>query len=228
MDRTPVITSQGEWTRVVVLSPSPQQGAGGTQAAGAATLSPNLLARFTERDWFAIEHHDPYLALTELCLRERAQTARAAWGLQRMEKIALVILHPDRWPETVIADLASAVQRCLPDAAVYVAIDDRIDVLPATTDRQVGLPVARVEGDGRRVMTHSADVAKGVAVPESHARPDVPQPTLRLRPEESADSDARLSRDEIDMLLHEDQAHERAGGSDNGTATDATIREPRR
>src|SRR5256885_374028 len=32
--------------------------------------------------WIATAYHDPYLAMAELCLRERAQASRAAWGLQ--------------------------------------------------------------------------------------------------------------------------------------------------
>lgn len=107
-----------EWTRVIVLAPPPETG-------GPAALSEGLRSQFAARDWFAVLQHDPYLAMTELCLRERAQTARSAWGLQRMEQLALVILGMERWDQ---ADgLVDAVRANLPAASVWQAdFDDNL------------------------------------------------------------------------------------------------------
>lgn len=110
-----------EWTRVVVLSP-PSASAG--RAAG---LSDGLKSLFAARDWFAIEQHDPYMAMAELCLRERAQVARAAWGLQRMEQTALVILEPGRWPN--LDELVRAMREYLPSATIWTASDSDITPL---------------------------------------------------------------------------------------------------
>src|SRR5215510_1021765 len=103
--RANAMPSTNEWTRVVVLTPPPSKGAG---------LTEGLKKLFAARDWFAVEQQDPYLAMAELCLRERAQVARSAWGLQRMELIALVVLQPAQWPQ--LQQLVDAVHQFVPSA----------------------------------------------------------------------------------------------------------------
>src|SRR4029453_18060577 len=102
-----------EWTRVVVLTPPSSKGFG---------LSEGLKKLFAARDWFAVEQHDAYLAMAELCLRERAQVARSAWGLQRMELIALVVMHPEQWPQ--LQQLVNAVHQFVPSATIWSAAQD--------------------------------------------------------------------------------------------------------
>lgn len=98
---------------MIVLTPPPPDGCGMTEG---------LKALFAARDWFAVQQHDPYLAMAELCLRERTQAARAAWGLQRMEQIALVVLQPERWQH--LDELIAAVRRYLPNASAWMATSD--------------------------------------------------------------------------------------------------------
>src|SRR5262245_42481345 len=113
-----VLSKQGQWTRVVVLMP-PQNEAPRPPQPGPVheapplndtSLAEPLRAAFAARDWFPILQHDPYLAFAELSLREQAQSSRAAWGLQRMEEIALVIVSTTVWPAEIVHDLASAVR----------------------------------------------------------------------------------------------------------------------
>lgn len=85
-------------------------------------MTEGLKALFAARDWFAVQQHDPYLAMAELCLRERTQAARAAWGLQRMEQIALVVLQPEHWRH--LDELIAAVRRYLPNASAWMATSD--------------------------------------------------------------------------------------------------------
>jgi hypothetical protein len=160
-----------------------------------------LAHEFQKRDWFAVVQHDPYLALAELALRERAQTARAAWGLQRMEGLALVVVEPARWPEASMRDLFSAVRRWLPPSVtIWTATEDRIeraaepaaifatepatnaspdfDALIAALPRR---PIASVSSNGEEAATTQPRANRAVSKPE------------------------RLSREEIDMLLYEDE-----------------------
>jgi hypothetical protein len=195
MDRSTATISQDQWTRVVVLAPAPPPSslANPGAAAGTTSLSPQVQAQFEQRDWFAIEHHDPYLALAELCLRERAQAARTAWGLQRMEKIALVILHPARWPDQVVAELTQAVQRHMPSASVHLADDAGIEPAPAAS-----LPSqARADTKRNGRMFAPQDSADNAVPPAGLAAPSVAG---------DAGSPARVSRDEIDMLLRFEDA----------------------
>src|SRR5512145_2153714 len=109
------MSATGPWTRVILLTPPQSEGGG---------LSEPLQQEFTVRDWFAVQVHDPYLALTELFVREKAQATRSSWGLQRMEQLALVITHAHNWAH--IDWLAESVRRYVPHASVWVAGDDHV------------------------------------------------------------------------------------------------------
>jgi hypothetical protein len=104
------------WTRCVVLAPS-DAGAGG-----------DVDAALVENDWHLLERaDDPHMALVELCIGERASAARAAWGLDRAEPPALVVVEPERWPE--LDDLLSAVDRFLPNTPVWSWAGGHMDSL---------------------------------------------------------------------------------------------------
>src|SRR5262245_27517510 len=96
-------------TSVIVLSAESRTPVG---------LTHRLKLQLGPTGWLATAYHDPFLAFTELCLRERAQTSRAAWGLQRADKLAMVIVDPLRWnhPEigASVNDLVSAIKRYTP------------------------------------------------------------------------------------------------------------------
>jgi hypothetical protein len=182
---------------VVVLAPpaaiASASGVGPVASGAPTSLSPGLRNEFAQRDWFAIEHDDPYLAMAELCLRERAQAARAAWGLQRMERMALVILHPEHWPAEMLDDLIQAVRACLSDITVYAVRDDRVE------------PVGQPAASGRRAPEASAAKVDGVGKVLNVAdRSNAARP--RAAPSLADDESSRLTRDEIDMLLRAGEA----------------------
>jgi len=237
--RSAALSDKGEWTRVIVLAPqaasSPSSSAnlsGQSPAAGA--LSESLRRQFAERDWFAVVHHDPYLALAELALRDRAQTTRAAWGLQRMEGIALVVLQPDAWPGDMRRDLIAAARRCVNAATIWTARDDRIE--PAEAPAPAWSAASAYGSNPLLSASESTPL-------EALINPMQPPTTLDIAPnatsngedsaspardaaaeapagDEQFDRTARLSRDEIDMLLCErDDDQPQDAAVDDGGAT---------
>ena len=189
--RTSVMNQSVQWTRVVVLIPASASQAGQDRSAGPGSaqngspgLSEPLRALFAARDWFPIFQHDPYLAFAELALREQAQSARSAWGLQRMEQIALVIIAPAPWPTELIHELTLAVHRYLPSISVWRAVDNHVEPIvapPSVPKRET-----------------SAPQAAPVSIP-SVARPVMTDGAAAPSPEGGTPS--RISREEIDMLL---------------------------
>ncbi len=151
------------WTRVILLTPPQRKG-----------LADSIKSQFASRDWFAVEETDPYLAMTELCLRERAQMARAAWGLQRMEQTALVITHPDHWLTSgiQIQDFIAAVIRFLPTASIWQAENDQLLPLHAGITPPVAAiqqPAGNRRDRSARSSNHSAPALRlaGDATAES-------------------------------------------------------------
>jgi hypothetical protein len=203
MTRATVSAGSGEWTRVIVLTsrgecagaehagdepdkPPLSAASPGVHSAGA--LPESLRDAFAARDWFAVVHDDPYLALADLAVRDITQTARAAWGLQRLERLALVIVQPSVWPEAMLNDLVDAAARHLPNASIWHARDGQIT--PAMMS-----PGEPVKPRGR-----------------APALRDTPAPAA-LRDGAAADATApagerceRISRAEIDMLLKADDS----------------------
>jgi len=206
-----------QWTRVIVLTPPPPDGCG---------LSELLRHRFAAMDWFAIEQHDPILAMAELCLREKAQTARAAWGLQRLERIALVIAQSAYWLRQGISlrELTSAVSRYLPTATIWEIVDDEVV--------RIDEPMEQVGGSDARPKSASTPMPQASKVAEARTQPASahiapPLEPLRLvgdadpndsksappatpsmnvsaklvEPEDDVADKARITRQEIEMLL---------------------------
>jgi hypothetical protein len=168
--------STNEWTRVVVLTPPSSKGHGMTEG---------LKRLFAARDWFAVEQHDPYLAMAELCLRERAQVARSAWGLQRMELIALVVMQPEQWPQ--LHQLVNAVHQFVPSATIWSAAeDDSISPLNGVASAPTRPPIPKAPA----------------SVPASTPVDEV-LPTLVAEAKQTSTTieSQRISREEIVMLL---------------------------
>ena len=175
----------GQWTRVILLTPPPAEGGG---------LTASLRGEFEKRDWFAIEQNDPYLAFTELCLRDKAQAARSSWGLQRMEQLALVVTHPQQWSD--LRELAAAVRKYVPVSTMWIADEagvQRLDggpasePLPAVTFVDAESP----EASGEAEFTAATPIATApVNGRTNHAGFDDP-----------ADASQRITREENDMLL---------------------------
>jgi hypothetical protein len=162
------------------------------------------MEEFQRRDWFAVTQCDPYLAFAELALRERAQVARAAWGLHRMEGLALLVLEPDRWDAEVLDDLHLSVRHWLSDTiSVWFAEGsairpaDRPGAKPPFTATSHSEDAQRVVDAGRESTTSSS------AISADHGdEPLTPPPSTSARTSDSH----RLSREEIDMLLRESEA----------------------
>lgn len=189
--------------------PSPAQGAG---------LSEPLQALFAERDWFAVQQHDPALAFAELCLRERAQVARSAWGLQRMELLAFVVLHPEHW--TQFDQLIAAIQKYVPAATIWTASES--DIIPLNGASQPGKhvtksPTASSREQPRPVGPFTKLPAESSLrlVGETSSSP-ARQAFIENGSSESIDQvdshSSRITRQEIDMLLESDTPEAAAGG----------------
>jgi hypothetical protein len=109
-----------ESTSVIVLTAEPRTPVG---------LTHRLKLMLGPTGWIATAFHDPHLAFAELCLRERAQASRAAWGLQRVEKNSMVIVDPLRWP--AVNDLVAAIKRYSPSVAVWAYRDGQLQAVAA-------------------------------------------------------------------------------------------------
>lgn len=197
----------------MLIPSSPSETSANSASPPASAISESLRRQFSERDWFPVLHHDPYLALSELALRDRAQTTRAAWGLQRMEGIALVILQPETWPQPLMDDLTSAARRCVSGATIWTVTDERIE--PA---------LSRPNDPAARATSNPAPFARSSNVPASRATDADRLPAEEMDhgkiPAENQELDrmARLSREEIDMLLQEnaDAATQATASHDDG------------
>lgn len=193
----------GQWTRVILLTPPHEQGGG---------MSESLRAQFEERDWFAIQQHEPHMAFTELCLRDKTQATRSSWGLQRMEQLALVITHPHFWSD--LDQLAAAVRKYVSVATVWIADDDRVQQFESAGTTEADAVAGTFdEGDSE---PEEASVFRELPMPAPVARsipngPSIPN-GLSNHAEKSdpATTSQRITREEIDMLLQmdpEEQEH---------------------
>ncbi len=92
-------------TRCVLLAPK------GDRDQGRGEILRSLLDR---RGWIAHEANDPLAALAELCVLQRTQASRRAWGLTPAESLALVVVEPKCWPQ--LEAMLAAARRYLPQA----------------------------------------------------------------------------------------------------------------
>jgi hypothetical protein len=180
-------TNSNEWTRVVLLAP-PSSGQTSSE------VGEPLKSLFAARDWFAIQLSDPYQAMAELCLRERAQAARAGWGLKRLEQLALAIHQPYVWQDQVINELVDSVRQYLPSVTIWRI--DHDEITPWNISDRTGNPV-----ESAATNTFHTPVAPGKILPqESLAAPPAAPPAASHSPTSS-----RISREEIHMLLEADE-----------------------
>jgi len=82
-----------------------------------------LRERLAERRVNAVEAASPVEAMAEICLQERAQRARSAWGLQRSMRSALVVVDRGHWRD--LSPMLDAIDRHLPEASVWMC-DERV------------------------------------------------------------------------------------------------------
>ena len=170
-------------TSVIALTAEPRTPVG---------LTHRLKMQLGPAGWLATAYHDPYLAFAEVCLRERAQASRAAWGLQRIEKLALVIVDPPRWPVAVVNNLVSAARRYTPTASIWTYRDGQLQaiasprVMPSTaTDHamtimdeddleEASAPNSESGAEPKTQQTSAANTVRGLrlaGVDDNHAAP---------------------------------------------------------
>jgi len=81
--------------------------------------SQSARSQLASHRWHVSTIHDPYRAVAELALRERAQAARLGWGLGRGQRIALVLHRRSAWREA--HQMIAAVRRHLPKVEIWQA-----------------------------------------------------------------------------------------------------------
>ena len=79
----------------------------------------DLQALIHRHRWEALCTDDAYQAMAELCLEERMQASRAAWGLQRARGLALVIVQTTGNGARRDEPLVHAVQKYLPETGIW-------------------------------------------------------------------------------------------------------------
>jgi len=139
------------------------------------------------RGWVAHLSNDPLPALAELCLLDRLDAKRRAWG-RPASSLALVVVEPSRWPQ--LPAMLSAARRYVPTAALWTFDDGRLTPLIVQDDSDNGAAAsARTD--------HTND-----AVPRSYELSTTPEAPTAGRDD---DHDSRqITGDEISMLLDGD------------------------
>ncbi len=107
-------------TRCVLLAPKGDR---------AQDCGKDVQLMLDRRGWIAHEADDALGALAELCLLERTQSLRQAWGLQTVERLALVVVEPQQWPQ--LPAMVSAARRYVPKAALWSFVDGGLHPLDA-------------------------------------------------------------------------------------------------
>lgn len=210
-----------ESTSVIVLTAEPRTPVG---------LTHRLKLMLGPTGWIATAFHDPHLAFAELCLRERAQASRAAWGLQRVEKLSMVIVDPTRWP--AVNDLIAAIKRYSPSVAVWSYRDGQLQAV-AAPQVQTASPAdhAMTVMDAEDEMESAESSARFVATPRT---------PLRLAGADDGDDDqfappandasngreanagassATVTREEIELLLKRSTDGPATSSSSGGGST---------
>ncbi len=174
--------------RCVVLAPAGDDG--GTDQA--------LRSLLEHRQWLVHQASHPLEAFAELCLLERIQASRAAWGLRRSERLALVSVEPSRWPR--LDALLAAAGRYLPAVSLWRYSDGRLaPVSPASPQAE--------PGDRPDSMRVEAPPPPREPRPpgEPPEPPEPPELPALAEPPDSTEAAPHVSRDEIAMLLDSDE-----------------------
>jgi hypothetical protein len=167
-----------------------------------------LAALLDERQWEAVAIDDPHLALAELCVRERLEVSRSAWGLARAGELALVISPSKADDEaTQTRQLFNAVRTYVPRASVWLFASG--ELLPLTEASR------RPEPNEPSITKHDAASAHRTVAPRSVRQslhlseqmlPDEPgriADRATEAPEKTPDLDEldRVTADELHMLF---------------------------
>lgn len=148
--------------------------AGCVVLAAAAALPDVAKAWAEERELRTLLVHEPLQALASLCLLERAQLARAAWGLQRIDSIGLLILEPDHGGD--LPRLLAAVRRYLPAITIH-ALHGQAIASASNTAESVALQPGENCDDSRHVFSSE----KGASLLAT-ASTESPRPRTTIQP----------------------------------------------
>ena len=139
------------------------------------------------RGWAAHLSSDPLPALAELCLLDRLDAKRRAWG-RPTNRLALVVVEPSRWSQ--LPAMLSAARRYVPTAALWTFDDGRLTPL-----------VIHDDSDNRSADSARADRTNDTP-PRSYEMRTTPEAPTGSRDD---DHDSRqITGDEISMLLDGD------------------------
>jgi hypothetical protein len=178
-----------------------------------AAVHERLRSRLADRHWRAIVFDDPFLSMTELCLREHARSSRAALGQAGAEPAALVLTGPAAGGGVSrLRDMFEAVRHYLPQTSIWLYANE--ELLP--------LAGARISDAAE---AGASDVRPGRVEPAPAVPPMPPYPPKALRlteplsgtaaahadgdgEDEAADAEdtsKRITAEEIEMLFEREQ-----------------------
>lgn len=150
--------------------------------------SGDLVGLVEARGWDPVVLTDACLAMAELCLEDRTQSARTAWGLRPSRRLALVVVPESAPPAAARAEkLINAVRRYLPHVEVWLSDGRDLTPVPAASTSDDAPPGPSRSG----APAHAEAGGSPFAAPTAH-RADRAQPEL---------VPVEITREEIDMLF---------------------------
>jgi hypothetical protein len=159
--------------------------------ASGAEVSPAIRAWLDARgdDELVVEH--PLQAMAGLFLIERGQASRAAWGLERIERLSLAIDMDAIATDRAVEQLCAAVQRRLPAVSIWALEQGSMRLIH-------GEEPAR---EARPLLSEPPAAAPAVRDPSNRMSLVPADAAPRLAGGRTAVAEASVTRDEIVMLL---------------------------
>lgn len=141
-------------------------------APDAKSVDGRLQSQLEQRHWDALVTDAPLMAMAELCLAQRMQSSRTAWGLTSADGVVLVVIEPSHWSDLSV--MLGAIKRYVPVVGAW----------------------AFEEGVLRCIAQADRDEVLGRVAPPPETRPDDDEEDRA-----SEALDPQVTRDEIAMLL---------------------------
>ncbi len=146
-------------TKCVVLAPN------------ANSVDGRLRSQLEQRHWDVLVTDVPLMVMAELCLAQRLQSSRTAWGLTSADGVALVVIEPSHWSDLSV--MLRAIERYVPVVGAWAFEGGALRCIAEANRGEVLGPVA----------------------PPPETRPDDDEDRA------SGALDPQVTRDEIAMLL---------------------------
>ena len=140
-------------------------------APDAKSVDGRLRSQLEQRHWDALVTDVPLMAMAELCLAQRMQSSRTAWGLTSADGVVLVVIEPSHWLDLSV--MLAAIKRYVPVVGAWAFEDGALRCI-AQADR---------------------DEVLGRVAPPPETRPNDEEDRA------SEALDPQVTRDEIAMLL---------------------------